>query len=50
MAYLLAGAVGALTAPVVALAVFVVLPVFYFLTSEGLRLPGRGRREANRQE
>ncbi|MER6398395.1 TMEM175 family protein [Kitasatospora sp. NPDC001603] len=50
MAYLLAGAVGALTAPVVALAVFVVLPVFYFLTSEGLRLPGRGRPEANRQE
>ncbi len=39
VAYLLAGAVGVLVSPVIALVVFIALPVFYFLTSEGL--PGR---------
>jgi hypothetical protein len=39
VAYLLAGAVGVLVSPVIALVVFIALPVFYFMTSEGL--PGR---------
>lgn len=43
LGYVLAGVVGVLVSPVLALAVFLVLPVFYFLTSEGLRLPERGR-------
>lgn len=45
-AYLLAGFVGWLTLPPLALAVFAVLPVFYFVTSEGL--PRRGRGNAGR--
>ncbi|MFC9324108.1 TMEM175 family protein [Kitasatospora sp. NPDC057015] len=36
VAYLLAGAVGMLLSPLLALVVFIALPVFYFLTSEGL--------------
>ncbi|MFJ5533793.1 TMEM175 family protein [Streptomyces sp. NPDC093261] len=36
LAYALAGALGALVTPLLALAVFVILPVFYFVTSEGL--------------
>ncbi|MEU6369311.1 TMEM175 family protein [Streptomyces sp. NPDC046931] len=40
LAYALAGAVGVLVTPLLALAVFVVLPVFYFLTSEGLPTVG----------
>ena len=35
-AYALAGIIGALVTPLAALAVFVLLPVFYFATSEGL--------------
>jgi uncharacterized membrane protein len=35
-AYLVAGALGVLITPVIALAVFVVLPIFYFSTTEGL--------------
>ncbi|MGN5381350.1 TMEM175 family protein [Streptomyces lasalocidi] len=36
LAYLGAGVLGALVAPLLAIAVFVLLPVFYFVTSEGL--------------
>ncbi|MEZ0069818.1 putative membrane protein [Streptacidiphilus sp. MAP12-20] len=39
VAYLLAGAVGVLVSPLIALVVFMALPVFYFMTTEGL--PGR---------
>ncbi|WP_016905264.1 TMEM175 family protein [Streptomyces xiaopingdaonensis] len=44
LAYSAAGAAGALMAPMVALAAFVVLPVFYFVTSEGTLLPRRRAR------
>jgi uncharacterized membrane protein len=37
LAYLLGGAVGWLVHPVIALAVFLLLPVFYFATTEGFR-------------
>ncbi|MDX3855349.1 TMEM175 family protein [Streptomyces sp. AK02-01A] len=40
--YALAGIVGALVHPVIALTAFLVLPVFYFLTSEGFFLAGGG--------
>ncbi|GAA3039029.1 TMEM175 family protein [Streptomyces glomeratus] len=40
LAYVLAGAAGVLVTPLLALAVFVVLPVFYFVTSEGLPTVG----------
>ncbi|WP_371483690.1 TMEM175 family protein [Kitasatospora sp. NBC_00315] len=36
VAYLVAGAVGVLVSPIIALTVFIALPVFYFVTSEGL--------------
>jgi hypothetical protein len=39
--YALAGVVGALVHPVIALVAFLVLPVFYFLTSEGFLPAGR---------
>lgn len=45
-AYLLAGVIGWLTFPPIALAVFAALPVFYFVTSEGL--PWRARRSRSR--
>ncbi|MEU6096938.1 TMEM175 family protein [Streptomyces sp. NPDC047079] len=44
MAYALAGVLGVLVTPLLALAVFVVLPVFYFVTSEGLPTVGGGDR------
>ncbi|MDT0414831.1 TMEM175 family protein [Streptomyces sp. DSM 41982] len=40
VAYVLAGLLGVFVTPLVALGVFVVLPVFYFLTTEGM--PKRG--------
>nr|WP_237501103.1 TMEM175 family protein [Streptomyces sp. SID8381] len=36
LAYAVAGLLGVLVAPLLAIGVFVVLPVFYFVTSEGL--------------
>ncbi|MGW4624417.1 TMEM175 family protein [Streptomyces sp. NPDC004592] len=39
--YALAGVIGALVHPLIALITFLVLPVFYFLTSEGFLLTGR---------
>jgi hypothetical protein len=36
LTYTVAGVLGAFVAPLIAIAVFVLLPVFYFVTSEGL--------------
>ncbi|REE58963.1 hypothetical protein BX257_1451 [Streptomyces sp. 3212.3] len=40
--YALAGGLGALVHPMIVLIAFLVLPLFYFLTSEGFLLAGAG--------
>lgn len=42
VAYLVGGAAGFLIQPAIALVVYVLLPIFYFATTEGLRLRPRG--------
>ncbi|MGW1161176.1 TMEM175 family protein [Streptomyces sp. NPDC002513] len=50
LAYALAGAVGVLVTPLLALAVFLILPVFYFVTSEGLPIVGGAADQRRHQE